>query len=805
MARGDRSGFGWYSGGGNSADQNRDGVADDIDRRPGNQSESAEYSQRYDRRSETEFTNLPETARQLRFILQDEELQEQARITKNALRAAQSNVHFFPSVGKFIIPEGEAKDTWLGHADLVKDRSTNLYFRPEKYVYFDKIVAEQFGNRALYDEKHPDYAKYEGLRTNIAVLRNDIVGNYLKDGGFDPGDEKYIPLIAGVATAIGKALSHDKWYLRPFTRSLSVDVANVEGVGAREIYKFLLEEQTSPGPIPMFHRAFMNAIGAAQTAWELVPLEKTPFSDAALSAPPPSRKLKLTAAELVQAAASPQLRARVTALLTATGERMAMTGEIMLKQLHELRTVDAMEAPSREASVEEARTILRRLRNMELTDESIEAWLDHGTPDQQVGKTEDLARLVDIYTALAQQRKKQTYPARYEDAWVDDGADAAAAAAIAVAEHGMSLSIPTDGKLLGSIDSLIEGLPPQGEQRLTQSFEQLLDTMETGIERASGKKVGDVSPADTLLNVSNRLASSAYKVRAIELLEPPARSESVELAREILRKLKNLSFSRQSVGEMVNSGRPEDKAALAKKIHEAVDIYENLLEEAAQINPNILSDPRIKEANDAVGSFSHAIKLMAAKEIPNSVATAQQISADVTRMPEEWKKLHDRTVDRLITSMEGGLEKAVGDIESQQHEQQQQQDEELAQQVADQSIHNISSRKRRRKRSGSRQPAALTKSAKRRNAGDLNGDGVLDKFQGLDLGGQQINLSDKDLAAIRSLGGNLRSIGDQAAELAPPSTAASDKIVPDDKGFAEQKTLRDEQQRNGNRNNRPRT
>jgi len=57
----------------------------------------------------------------------------------------------------------------------------------------------------------------------------------------------------------------------------------------------------------------------------------------------------------------------------------------------------------------------------------------------------------------------------------------------------------------------------------------------------------------------------------------------------------------------------------------------------------------------------------------------QQIAADITQMPEEWKKLDGRAVNRLMETMEDGLAAAVDSLDAQ--EQEHQKDAELAQEI----------------------------------------------------------------------------------------------------------------------------
>ncbi len=767
MARNGRGGFGGAG---------RDGVDNQFDGRPGNTSDSPSYGRIYG--SEHELSNLPESANYREVQRLQMAADEHARQSRTAVRHARSDVHFFPSVGKFIVPK---QNTWAAHAEMVKDPNYALAFNPGKFPYFDQIVAEEFGNKALTDPNHPDYHKYEGLRTNLAVLRNDIIGMKLDDGSFDPGDEKFIPIFVGTAAAIGQALANDHWLKRPFTQSLSLDVANVEGVGAREIYKHLLDIQTKRGSARhlLSKIAFLNI---PDHTWDLRPLEETPFSTENLAAPPPETKICLTSDELAKRCNDQDMPLQ---------ERIAVFGENAMNNAVALKSLDTLAPPAREESIEEAYKILRWLRNLSFGDKDMEEWLDQGTPAEQVAKAEAIARLTEIYgahLAVAEQR----VPGIQHDAAVSDASGAAGVMAISLAELGLK-DLPGDHPEVRRLAEFARELPPSWRLHEGQPVSRLLDAVEEGIERTSGYSLSDKPVVERLLEISAHIERTANHLRSIDTLAPPAREESIELAREILRRLKNMSFSDKPIEEMINHARPEDKAAFARKLSDMVDIYSNLLQEAVQANPDILADPRIQEANDAVGSFSYAVKLMAAKEMPNSVAAAQQISADVTQVPEEWKKLHDRTVNRLITSMEGGLEKAVEELGVEQ-QQAQDQDEELARQIVESSTQDHHHRrKRRRKRRGAGTTGGLTKSAKRRNARDLNGDGILDKLQGLNLRGD-------DLIAVKQLGGSLRNMSDQASTLAPVNVTIDDKIAPDDKTFS----VRERDQRNPNSPNNPR-
>ncbi len=764
-------------------DRNRDGMDDDIDRRPGNENDSPSYARRYDPRSEQEFSNLPEPQN----VLQERQIAERrARNAqaRKAMVAAQKDVHFFPDVGKFIIP---AENTWAAHAELVLDNEQRLHFNPDKY-FFDKIIAEKLNIPALTDKNHPDFDKYRGLRTNLEVLRNDIIGQYLDDGGFDKGDEAYIPHMQGIAEVLGDALANDVWWKRPFVNHFSQDVANVEAVGAAEMYKFLLRQQDSNQSLQLFTSGIRSALGLPEKNWGLLPLERTPFSPQGLSAPPPN---------IGQAAVAPA--AELSAELAE--HRAVESLSLITVANNQTKPVAEISEDDKKLSVEDGRTILRWLRNLQGLDMDVQDFLSTGTPPEQQAKAEALSTLVRLYAA-----QMHASPQLHADPLVKNGSDAVGGAAMMIAEHAMTL-LPEGSAPYSLLASAIDSMPEVHFERSSQSVARLLDHMEFGLTKLTGKSVGERTALDRLVDASERLYGHAKQLRSIDTLTTPRREESVELGREILRKLRGMSFSDKPMAEMMEAGKPEDKAALAEKLDELVEIYRNLLADAVAANPGLAEDARIKAANDAVGGMTHGIKLMASKDIPNSIAQAQQISADVTQMPAEWKHMHDRTIDRLLDTMEGGLEAAVESME--QQEQDEAKDAELAQEVIETSLLHSDNgrRKRRRKRN---QKSGVTKSQKVNR--DIMAD---DRAAGQGRFSEQRQSTDRtpstspysglnanDMEAIKSLGNALRGVGNEVKSLPLTDVSGAVPVSPDDKTAAERAI---EQALQARRNNNRRT
>jgi hypothetical protein len=272
-------------------------------------------------------------------------------------------------------------------------------------------------------------------------------------------------------------------------------------------------------------------------------------------------------------------------------------------------------------------------------------------------------------------------------------------------------------------------------------------------------------------------------VQSPDLLSVPVREESTELARELLANLRRLADSdKRPLDEIIKQSTTQERLELAGQIEEITDAYRNLLAEAVEFNPLVLDNPLIKDANLALSGFAHSLKLLAALEMPGSVAATQQISA--AQSHDGIDHLHNRTLDRLVENMEGGLERAVESVEAQEQQQQheQQQEEEDLQAAAEQAQQSGKNRKRRRRRSASRSSGGgggATKASKRRNSNDLNGDGVSDALQNLNLGA----LNERDMLAIKQLGGSLKAIGDQVRSMnlnEVSNTLNDSKIKPDE-------------------------
>lgn len=556
----------------------------DYDGQPGSFENSRSYDRIYNPEGENEQTHLLENANEI-------ELANILRRRRAALErgyaaslAAQSQVQFWHGVGKFITPED---NSYMAHFDLVDHGPTDLHFDPKAYPLFDKIIADHARIPALSDPNHPHYGEYEGLRNNIAVLRNFVFTDTFKDGSFDPGDELHIPRIVGIAQTIGDGLRNDSWLGRVFTPAVNVHLAKVPGEGAVELYEHLVNNQHQRGPFAWIKNIVLQLFSQPLRDWDLPPVSETPFSEAGMNAPSPHSGHAQS--KTPEAALSAAMNASVTMQASpaaptpppardhkdhsskvqdarATIEALQQIAQELDAKTKRFKQVSEMEEPAREESVELAREILRKLRNMRFDDQEMEALLDQAAP-----------------------------------------------------------------------------------------------------KRANNVGVGIGSAQTEENNADNFLG---------------------------------YDFSRKSItlSQKIQDIRARKTIKQAEKIAQIIEVYTAYLEQARETRPDIAETPAVKQANEAVEEYIHSIKLMASKEIPSSIAAAQQIGADQTLDPSRWDELHNRATDRLMASIESGMEELVSELDQQEMDQEKENDE-LAQAAVESSLmHSDQQRRKRRRR-----------------------------------------------------------------------------------------------------------
>lgn len=446
-----------------------------------------------------------------------------------------------------------------------------------------------------------------------------------------------------------------------------------------------------------------------------------------------------------------------------------------------------------DTSIETARKTLRFLRNLHDISQDMEEWMYIGALPEQQTKADYLQNLISIYAGHVKIAQLSN-PELLTHFTIDDANHASGSIALSIALHTLE-NLPENDPLIEPLEKKLEGMLPQWENRQTQSVERLIDAIESGLTHLTNKPLGDRSPVDRLLEVSANLQEAVRQLYTIEEMEAGAREESVELAREILRKLKNLSFSEKPIEEAIDTGKPNEKLALTQKISEMVDMYKNLLFDAMRVNPEIINDPRVKGTNDAAGWVSNGVALMAAKEIPSNATDVNQISVDMAEMKAAGKHSKGMAINHLMHKMEDGLEHAAEHLHSHEKHAHREHGHSEAEE------HALAEKLRRLRRRRQQQKAARASGSRSQvNRGNMARQHEQVKAILRDESKVSVGLNKMDIAAVRQAGNSLRKSNKQAndmislnskidknkAMLAPlANVSVSGSVTPDDRGFAQ--------------------
>lgn len=706
-----------------------------------------------------------------------------------------------------------ASPGWAHYVAPIKVPGSTLAFNADSYPEFDGIVQSSLGTL------HP------GLRVNLAALRHFFRAH-----------------AASHQQAIAKAIA-----AQIQKGAIDIDIASIEGIGAQEIYHHLLALEQ--GSKSIFKRNVF--------AWGLPPLDATPFSTQQLSAPANSASAGGDALERLRSLDELVKDEKQSQTISDPVQHQdpvaasLVISEGMIATANKLRSVDTLAEVPRKESVEEARIILRWLRNMQFADRDLEEFLDQGTPPAIVSKKDGMRKLTDIFAAHLMHMKATNPGLAGSDAAIRNACDAVDAMALEVAEHTRNLA-PDDSAEETRLNQLIDSLPDSAKMRQNQSLEQLLDTMEMGLARLTGRTVEMTSFA-RLLSANERLHIASQQLKSPQEMEEPSREESIDLAREILRRLQNMDFGSHTLAEFIERGLPEEKAMFAQQVGEIVGIYRNLLIEAAQSNPGVHELPAMKEVADALNTFTHSVKLMAAKEIPLSVASSMQISSESAADPAEWKNMQSQTVDRIMQSANKALEKAVEELQQQvqkAQEQAEEQGQDAAEQAAQQAAQAKEKEKKKKKRKGDSKPRSSGKGGRRSrkaqqemtaddralkqgafaeeakperaegtgksSTGSSSRSSEGRSSSGTGRSSQSTSpaptispprnlpgVNPADLQAIMQLGNSLRSVSNQLKDIGVTATNVShnDKLAPDDKSVVQRVLEREEQKKNPTKGN----
>lgn len=165
------------------------------------------------------------------------------------------------------------------------------------------------------------------------------------------------------------------------------------------------------------------------------------------------------------------------------------------------------------------------------------------------------------------------------------------------------------------------------------------------------------SQAQKLSVMGAGLAGSAFSLDRVRKLSAPVKDRSVELAREIIDKM------RINLGGTTRDQWLELPAEAAVAQNEAINsiakVYSDAYQTALDSDPAIRDNPAVQQGNDAMGKLAYLSKQQAGMKLFDEGRRddALMVMAELETYPDHWKPQNEgESVESLLAQMQNGLE-----------------------------------------------------------------------------------------------------------------------------------------------------
>ncbi len=169
--------------------------------------------------------------------------------------------------------------------------------------------------------------------------------------------------------------------------------------------------------------------------------------------------------------------------------------------------------------------------------------------------------------------------------------------------------------------------------------------------------------------VGTTLADKAARYNDVEALAQPVKIQAIEIARDILEKLK-IQFQGTPVMAMLDYTTSHFQRTIAD-VNAAIAVYEDHLHRAVMLDPSLREDPMIVRANDAVGFLGTQIKLRALDraEITGNTEHADIIRSELDKLPARWVNPNSFTSAEALSAIDNGIQMVLATLLMIQQEQ----------------------------------------------------------------------------------------------------------------------------------------
>lgn len=163
--------------------------------------------------------------------------------------------------------------------------------------------------------------------------------------------------------------------------------------------------------------------------------------------------------------------------------------------------------------------------------------------------------------------------------------------------------------------------------------------------------------AHDLDDIGNHLVYAATNMEGVAHLDEPVRRNAVEIAKDILRKLK-LNLGSVNVVDGLKM-KPSDDMATLGAIKGVATVYERLLAWARGTNDtSIFQNPSVIAATQAIGQLGYMAKREALRlaELSGNAKLAGSIGEQLRRLPESFKPKEGTTLGNLTDTIQSGID-----------------------------------------------------------------------------------------------------------------------------------------------------
>ncbi len=178
--------------------------------------------------------------------------------------------------------------------------------------------------------------------------------------------------------------------------------------------------------------------------------------------------------------------------------------------------------------------------------------------------------------------------------------------------------------------------------------------------RSQAPEVAASAAAATAIDdIAEDFTHAGQTLSGVETLQEPTRRESIDIAKDILNKLKIMMGG--SLIEHGLSPSATHNSTILDALKGAVRIYESALHKLHAVDTEIMANPAVQAANNAIGTLGYVAKLevLRVAEQTGDHAMVSKVQEQIASMPDAWKEIKGKSFGQLFDTLESGINTVV--------------------------------------------------------------------------------------------------------------------------------------------------